>query len=466
MRLNHALRDYRSLTAVAAPIAGIQLAQVALTTTDLIMLGFLGVEAVAAGGLAITLYNQLRTMCVGVVTAVGNLVAGAAGRGEVRSDDANPDETAKEEVRQVVRASFLVATLVGLLGGAVLIGLSYALTWFGQDSHVLSLARPMMAALAPGLIPMLWLNVLRQFAVGMRRPGSLLGVTIVSIGVNIVLNGSFIYGWFGAPALGLVGVGLATTFVQVLTFVAFLAIVRRDDKLAPLLSIEAWKADMAIVRNIVRLGIPICLTYGSEAGITSVASLMMGSFGPAALAAHNVVNQCAYIVYQLNIGLSHGSSILVSRVVGQQNTHQVGQIARTSLSLGAGLMAVFGVAYVVAPDAVLSLFLGRDGGPVVESFARTLLFFAIAQQFLKGTQNISVGLLRGLGNTKSGFRNTLVGYWAIGVPIMLLCAYVLDLRGPGVWLGLCAGFGATAVLLLRRFRQEARVGDSAALHHS
>ena len=62
------LRDYRALVAVAAPIAGIQLAQVALTTTDLAMLGSLNVAAIAAGGMAITLYNQFRTMCVGTVT--------------------------------------------------------------------------------------------------------------------------------------------------------------------------------------------------------------------------------------------------------------------------------------------------------------------------------------------------------------------------------------------------------------
>src|SRR5437763_5142289 len=171
MSVNHLLRGYRPLVAVAAPIAGIQLAQVALTTTDLVMMGLMGVKAIAAGGLAITLYNQLRTMCVGVVTAVGNLVAAAGGRGSARSGDHRLDERARDEVRQIVSASFLVATLVGLLGGGVLIALSYALSWFGQDSQVLELARPTMAALAPGLVPMLWLNVLRQFAVGMQRPG-------------------------------------------------------------------------------------------------------------------------------------------------------------------------------------------------------------------------------------------------------------------------------------------------------
>lgn len=443
------LRDYRALVAVAAPIAGIQLAQVALTTTDLAMLGSLNVAAIAAGGMAITLYNQFRTMCVGTVTAVGNLVATAAGRGE-----ADPGGDSAEEIRRVVRSAFLVATIVAALGAAVLIAFSYALGWFGQDPHILRLARPAMIALAPGLAPMLWLNVLRQFAVGMRRPGSLLGVTLASIAVNAVLDGMFLYGWFGSPVLGLAGIGVATSLVQLVNFGAYLWIVRSDDQLAPLLSVQGWRADAATVKKIFRLGVPISLTYGSEAGITSVATLLMGAFGPAALAAQNVVNQLAYIVYQLNIGLSQGSSILVSRAVGRDDRGAAAGVARRALALSAVLMGLIGVVYLLVPQAVLGLFLGREDSPEVSSLAATLLLLAILHQFTKGTQNISVGLLRGLGNTKAGFRKSLIGYWAIGTPAMLLFAFGFSWQAPGVWLGLCTGFGATAVLLLHRFRTD------------
>ncbi|MET8654133.1 MULTISPECIES: MATE family efflux transporter [Nocardia] len=450
------VRESRPLIALAAPIAGIQLAQVALTTTDLAMMGLLGVQAIAAGGLALTLYNQIRTMCVGVVTAVGNLVAAAVGRSEARAGADHLDQRAHTEIRQIVRAAFLVATVVGLLAGGVLTALSYTLEWFGQDQVILELARPMMIALAFGLVPMLWLNVLRQFAVGMRRPGSLLWVTIASIGINAALNGAFIYGWLGLPVLGLTGIGAATSFVNLLTFGAFFLIVRRDQHLAPLLSIQAWRADMGTVREILRLGIPISLTYGSEAGIFSVAVLIMGSFGPAALAAHNVVIQLTYIVFQVTIGLSHGSSILVSRVVSKGDLDEAKRISRTALTLGGIVMGVVGAVYLVAPELVLRPFLDSNEAAEVMPLARVLLLVAVVQQFMDCAQNIGVGLLRGLGNTKSGFRITLIGYWAVGLPVLIVFAYGFGLRGPGVWLGLCAGLAVTAVLLLRRFDHDLR----------
>ncbi|QIS02982.1 MATE family efflux transporter [Nocardia brasiliensis] len=447
-----AFREYRAIVALAAPIAGIQLAQVALTTIDLAMMGLLGIAFVAAGGLALLLYNQLRTMCVGMVTGVGNMIATAAGRGEQRSGGAELDEQARAEIRGYVRAGAAVATVVSIAGALVLVALGYALRWFGQDPAVLELARPIIWTLAPGLIPMLWLNVLRQFAVGLRRAGSLLRVTLFSIGVNALLNALFIFGWLGLPRLGLAGIGLATTLVQLWTFGTYLRTVRRDPILGELLSLRVWAAERATVVRIVRMGTPISLTYGAEAAITSIATVLMGGFGPVALAASNIVNQLAYIVYQVNIGLSQGSSILVSRTVGQGEQHAVAGIARRTFALGFGFMTVVGLVYAVFPGTVLAPFLGADrDDTAVVAAASTLLWFAIVQQYCKGSQNLCIGLLRGIGNTKAGMESTLIGYFALGVPAMALFAFLLELSGPGIWLGLCVGFATTAILVWRRF---------------
>ncbi|MFW0788021.1 MATE family efflux transporter [Gordonia sp. CPCC 205333] len=442
---------YRELTLLAGPIAGVQLAQVALTTVDLAMLGLLGVTAVAAGGLAILLYNQVRTMCVGMVTGVGNLVAAAAGRGEQRTGSTDLDVDAQQEIRSLLRSALLVATLTATAGATLLVGIALLLPLLGQRAEVVSLARAMLFALAGGLFPMVWLNVLRQFAVGLRRPGSLLTVTLVSIGVNAALNAAFIYGWFAIPRLGVAGVGLATSLVQVFTLAAFVSTLRHDRVLRSLVSLAAWRADPKVVRHIIRHGTPICLTYGSEAAITSIATLMMGGFGPAMLAASNVVNQLAYIVYQCNIGLSQGASILLSRALARGEKDAPPMIARRVVILSWTLMTAVSTFYLVAPALALWPFLGAHADAAVIAMASSLLIFAVAQQFCKGTQNIFVGLLRGLGDTKSGLRGTLIGYWGIGIPLMALCAYGFGWEGWGVWAGLCAGFGTTAVILGRKF---------------
>lgn len=453
---------YRELLALSWSIAGIQFAQIALTTTDLVMLGLIGMEAVAAGGLALLLYNQLRTMCVGMVTGLGNLVAMEFGRGERRAGIGMCDNLAREEVRDLVRSALLLATLVALVAGGLLVAMGECLSILGQDPAVATLARPMLVALAPGLLPMVWLNVLRQFAVGLRRPGSLLAVTLVSIAVNAALNAVFIYGWLGVPQMGLVGVGLSTTCVQLWTLIVYLRAIRRDPHFKGLLPFDFWRARGATVLRIARMGLPIALAYGLEAAVASLSTVLIGHCGAIALAASNVVHQLTKIVYQINVGLSHGASIMVSRALGRGQHGEIGAIARAALFVGWLLMVGTGLTYLAMPTWALLPFLGAHPDPAVYAAAAALLWLGAVSQVLAATQNICIGLLRGLGNTASGLTRTAVGYGAIGLPAIFLGSQGLGWGAEGAWLGMCLAFGATSLLLWQRFASDlGRLGCAA-----
>ncbi|MFE4054789.1 MATE family efflux transporter [Streptomyces sp. NPDC059096] len=454
------LRDSRALGALAVPLILTQLAQVALTTTDTVMMGLLGTTELAAGGLAIVIFNQIRTMGVGLVTSVGNQIATASARAEhvaVRADGATAhadgdgaEEAAHHEVRGIVRAGMAVATLAGVAGALVMILIGQLLPLLGQDAAVVDLTRTMLYALAPGLLPCLWFQAIRQFTVGMRRPQALLQITLASIAVNVALNWVLIHGTFGLPALGLTGVGIATSSVHLLSFVALHVAARRDGALAPLLTLDITRSEAATVKRLLGLGIPIAATYGSEAGFFSVTALMAGSFGPDALAAHTAVNQLVYIAFQVAVGLSHAASINVSRELALDNHDGARRIKNTALACAAAVMTVVGISYLTLPRLVLAPFL-ESGSDQALAIATHLLIITAFLQFFDCAQNIGVGLLRGLDDTRSGFRITLIGYWAIGLPVSWLLAYALDLDTVGIWLGLLTGLAATALLLLRRY---------------
>ncbi|WP_167477894.1 MATE family efflux transporter [Nocardia arthritidis] len=436
--------DGRRLAGLATPIALTQLAQIAVSTTNVALMGTLGVREVAAGGLAMVLFNQIRTMCVGLITGTGNQIATATSSAGKRGVSAD------REIRDIVRSSFVIATLAGILGGAILIGLGWSLQWLGQDAGVLADARPLMVALAPGLLPCLWFQVLRQYTVGMQRPQALLLVTLGSVALNLLLALAFIRGWAGLPELGLTGIGVATSLVFLITFAVFLAMIRRDAKLGATLPIRPWPRDTATIRAELKLGTPIALTYGSEAGMFSVLALVMGSIGPAALAAHNVVYQIIYIVFQVAIGLSHGASILVSHAVARDESAHARALAWLALRAAALVAVLTGVVYVVAPDWVLLPFLHSTDSDTIQ-VAHTLLLIGIVLQFFDAAQNIGTGLLRGLKATNAGFRLSLIGYWCVGLPVALLLAFPAGLGAAGVWWGLTAGLAATAVLMVRRY---------------
>ncbi|MEU9118915.1 MATE family efflux transporter [Streptomyces sp. NPDC048506] len=299
-----------------------------------------------------------------------------------------------DEVRAIARAGLAVATLAGVVGAVLMLLVGRALTWLGQEADVVDRVRTMLSALAPGLLPCLWFQTVRQFTVGMRRPQALLRITVASVTVNGGLNWALINRSWGLPQLGLSGVGVATSLVYLLSFLALYASARRDPVLAPRLGLNIARADRRTVRRLVGLGVPIAATYGSEAGFFSVTALMAGSFGSAALAAHTAVNQLVHIVFQVAVGLSHAASINVSRELALGRTETALRLKNTAPACAAAVMVVVGLVYVTLPGLVLSPFF--DTG---------------------GAADIGVGLLRGLR----------------------------------IWLGLLTGLATTAVLLLRRY---------------
>jgi MATE family multidrug resistance protein len=462
MRPADYLHDSKSLAALAVPLALTQLAQVALTTTDTVMMSRISAEALAAGGLALVIFNQLRTMGVGLLTAVGNQVAAAAARAEVVPKEAADGQG---ELRELLRAALALATFAGVVG-AILVGLSgEAIGWLGQSQEVVDRSRPVLWALAPGLLPCLWFQAIRQVTVGMRRPQALLKITLASVAGNASLNWVLIHGTFGLPRLGLVGIGLATSLMYLFSGVALYLSARRDPELAPLLSLRIWHAQPSTLRRLTRLGLPIAATYGSESGFFSVIALIIGTFGAAALAAHAAVNQLVYIVFQLAVGLSHAASISVSRTVALGRPQAAVRLARTALACGAIAMTLVAVVYLLEPHRVLRLFFdpNRSSDDAASSIASKLLMIAAALQFFDCAQNIGIGLLRGLDDTAGGFRITLVGYWLIGLPLAWLMGKSTGHDPVGVWSGLLIGLAATATLLLRRFARRSAGSEGPAV---
>lgn len=434
----------RRLLTLSLPLAGTQLANIALAATDTAVLGHLGVAELAGGGLAVVWFNQIRTMAVGLLTPLGNRIAETDARTDLSA------QRRQDEVRELSRLGVLLATVAGVVGALILVGIGLVLPWLGQGHEVSRTAFHVMVALAPGLVPCLWFQAIRQFTIGLEHAKALLGITIGSVLVNLVLDLALAHGWEPLPSLGAVGVGLATALVHLAMAVTFITMVRRDADLRPLFDPRPGGVSGDLMRSQLRLGLPVAATYGAEAGMFSALAMVMGTFGSAALAAHNVVYQVTFIVFQVGVGFSHGGSILVSRFRGEDNTDGVRGVGMRMLAIMGGLVAVAAVVFLVAPRTVLEPFLGTGHSDALDLSVELLAIGAL-MEFADTAQNLGIGALRGLGDTVTGLRASLIGYWVIGLPAALLFAFPLGLGPHGVWWGLTVGLAVAAGMLWRRF---------------
>ncbi|PWK75542.1 MATE family efflux transporter [Aminobacter sp. AP02] len=445
--LSRFIDDARHILELAVPLALTQLAQVAISTTSIIVLGLLGSVELAAGGLAIGLFNLLRTMGVGLAVGTANLVAE-----EARSaGDAG-------KIARYAAASLQISTLAGLAAMAFMTQVEPLLLILGQDAEVARLAGIYLMATSWGILPCLWFNALRSFTVGLRKPGPVLAITLASIAINAALASGLATGRFGLPQIGASGVAIAAALVHLASFAALSAHVLRSPRyrayrLAPAflqLDAGAWKRTLA-------LGVPTSATYGSEAAFTVAIALLMGTFGQAALAAHNIVNQIIYIAFMLAVGLSHGTSVAISEAQGQGQGAMKRRYGATGIGIGIAVMSAVGAGYVLLPGVVLAPFAsgsGSNAADVMQLVAHLLAIAAVLQLF-DCSQNIGVGLMRGIGRARLTLGLTLVGYWLIGLPVAVALSYAI---GPtGVWWGLCAGLAATAMLILSSFERLTRL---------
>jgi MATE family multidrug resistance protein len=436
--------DAAHIGALAGPLILTQLAQVALTTTDIVMMGMLGPHEIAAGGLALTIFNQMRTMGAGLVTGTGNLVAHANGQND------------HAQIQRLVRAGFALSTLAGLVFALLMLLVQKPLVWLGQDPAIARQTALYLAAAAPGMLPCLWFQSLRQYTVGLRQPGPLLAITLVSIAINAGLDYALMFGRFGLPKMGLTGIAWATSTVYLLSFLLFLAVASRRAGLAQHLSLKAWRADIQTLARTWKMGLPIAATYGSEAGFFTVLTLVIGTLGANALAAQTVVNQVIYIVFMVSVGLSHASSISISHACAKHDYGSARRLGYTGLALGIAAMLLVAMPYIAAPAHVLAPFLHRDAAANADvlRLASGLLLIAALLQIFDCSQNIGVGILRGLGDVKSSLHISIIGYWMIGLPIAWTAGVALGYGLYGIWVGLASGLAATTVLLLRQFEYQ------------
>lgn len=427
---------------LATPLAATQLAQIAITTIDVLMLGWLGAAPLAAAGLGLVLYHTLLLFGIGVLMATSTLFAQALGAGR------------RLEVRALLQQSWLVLLLIAapcMLALATLARPFLAL--IGQEPALLGDTERFLDVLIWSMPGLLTLVMLRGFtsAFGTGRPA--LVVTLVGIPVNAVLCYGLIFGAFGLPRLELVGAALASSITHTLMAVAALAWCLVDRRFRRYAALRRFRFRRPLLTAILRLGLPVGGTLVMEAGLFSAAGLLIGLIGVNALAAHQVTIQIVSMLFMIPLGIGLAASVRIGTFTGAGDRAGARRAGYVACALGAACMIAFAVLFLVAAEPLTRLFLAEDDPASVEarSIAIGLLHVAALFQLVDGLQVIGNSALRGLGDTRAPMLIAALGYWVIGFPVAAGLGLATPLGGQGVWLGLALALAIVAIFFLRRF---------------
>ena len=385
--------ESRALLTLALPLVLTELAQMAMSASDTVMMGWLGAEALAAGTLTAHFYGFFFLLGLGVTGAVAPLVAQAIGARQFR------------HVRRSVRQGLWAAAAVGLAGAAVAWHSAAILTAIGQDPAIALAGQAYLRAMLPGFVPGLWFLVLSQFLAAHRRPRPALIVTLLAIPLNVLGNYALMFGHFGLPRLELVGAGISTALVDGFLFLALLGFVLRDRRLRRYRILgRIWRPDWPRFFEIFRIGLPIGLALLAEIGVFLASTLLIGLFDTDQLAAHGLAIQCTAVVYMVPYGIGQAATVRVGLAAGAQDPAGVGLAGWTAIAWGCGYALLPAAAFWFLGHEIVSLYLDPDraGNAAAVGFAVTFLQVAAVYQFVEAPQVIAAGALRGLKDTQIG----------------------------------------------------------------
>lgn len=455
--------EARELTRLAIPMAATQLAQMIILATDTVMLGHLSKEALAAGAIGNTVFFFIWLLGTGPVSAVSPMIAHVVGRhgaaakkSAERRNGAQPvcvRPRDQRDVRLVVRMGLWSVVMMSPPLLAALFFTRDILLLLQQEPKLAADAGIYTAALAFGLPCSLAFQVLRNFSTSLSRPIPPMVVMGLAILFNALGDYTLIFGHFGFPQLGLVGAGFASASSNFFTLVAMTVIALRLPVLRPYHILQRFfRPHWRSLVELFHLGIPIAVTMLFEVALFNAATLAMGTFGIAALAAHQIAITIPSLTFMVPLGIGLAGTVRVGLAAGAGDQYGARRAGFTAMGLGLIFMFVAALVLILFPHSIAMLWLpdSADNRDVL-ALAVTFLHVAAAFQLMDGLQVTASMSLRGLKDARGPMWVAGASYWLAGAPMCAFLGFGLGMKGLGIWLGLAFGLLVAAVLLTTRF---------------
>ncbi len=439
-RRNPWASEIRAFLSIGVPLGLTQLIQFSTNTVDVVMIGWLGAEPLAASSIAQVFYYSVYIIGYGAVIAVSPMVSQALG--------ADPDN--RDDVRLSVRMGFWCAALFMPAALIVFANAEPIALALGQNADLAAMAAPYVLTLAPGLLFTYATIILRNVLAALDRTRVPLALIALTTVLNGLLNYALIYGNWGAPRLELVGAGIATSLANAIGFFMLMAYVYWEPVSRRFhLFRDFFTPQWTRFKEIIRLGLPIGASMIFEITLFNAAVFLMGRIGANEVAAYQVALNVAAIAFMLPLGLSMAGNVRVGLAAGAHDWSRVRRASVTTLIASVTAIALVAIPCLMMPDTIAALYLddSKETNTVVLAMVAAFLPIAGAFALFDAIQVSAIQCLRGLKDVRIPMIMTGISYWLIGFPVSYFLGLHTELGAVGVWWGLLAGLAAASVML-------------------
>jgi putative MATE family efflux protein len=443
----------RPLISLAWPIVVIQLLQVTYNIADTLWLGRLSADAVGAISLAFPLIFLLIAVAGGFTTAGAILVAQYTG--------AKGDRSAGLVTGQTVSFVGLLSVVIGIVG---FFYTRPALELLPSDAEtaaeVIPLAADYMEVIFMGIPLMFGFFIFSALMRGYGDTRTPMFVMVVSVGLNVVLDPFFIFGFAGNPLFTWLGLGGLETSLHAATGftglgiegAALATILSRGvgtviglwllfwTGIGPAVTFEHLRPDLGVIEDIIRLGTPSMVEQSTSALAMITLTAMIVTFTPPVVAAYGLGNRLISLVFLPAMGLGRAIDTMVGQNLGAERADRASRATWLAAGTGAAVMTVVAVIAVLFTEPIVAVFMG-DVPDAAATIANGVEYVRIrsAEFAFIGVTQVILGAFRGAGNTRTAMVISILTLWVGRVGSVYLLVFVLEWGATGVWVGMALG---------------------------
>ena len=432
------IRHYKELAKLGLPIIIGQIGIIFVSFADTFMVGRHGTDDLGAAGFVNNMFNLAIIFATGFSYGLTPVVSKLFGRNKLKEIGGT--------LKNALVANSVIAIFIMLAMGILFLNIEH----LEQPESLMWLIRPYYLVLLISIPFVMLFNAFRQFADGITDTRTSMWILLTGNVLNVAGNYILIFGNCGMPELGLLGAGVSTLLSRMAMLGIFMLLFFRSKRYRVY---RQGFQNSTINRNdqklLNRIGLPVALQMGMETASFSLATIMVGWLGTAALAAHQIMCTMSQLGFMMYYGMAAAVAVKVGFYNGYNDKREIRQVANA----GFHLILMMGVV------ASLSIFLLRNhmGGVFtdnaeVATLAAQLALPFIIFQFGDGLQCNFSNALRGIEDVKPVMLYAFIAYFIISLPAGYLFGFVLKWGLPGVWMSFPFGLTSAGVMFYLRFR--------------
>lgn len=428
--------------ALAWPVVVEQALAMLSQVVDMMMVGRLGADSVAAVGLSMQPFNLINATFMGLSVGTTALAARATGAGN------------RDEAGRIAGQSILVAVVFGMLISVLgFLRADWIIAFMKAEAPVRVIGSQYVRAMMPGML----LFFVFTIATGaLRGAGDTRTPMLINLGLNIVhifTNYLFIFGNLGFPALGAAGAGLSTSISRTLGGLTILILLsRKTGKLTVPWRTVITRFDLKLFGRILNIGVPAML----ERTLTSSGQVqyarMVAGLGTKSYAAHSLALNVESLSYMPGMGFATAATALVGQRLGARDADGAEKRALLSMRMGLLSMGTMGLLFFLFPSQFLHIF---TSDPEVISRGIPLLRIVAFTQIPESLGFVIPGALRGAGDTRVSMYVTVLGAWIVRVGVTHVLMNYLHVGLTAAWIAMFLDWVVRSSLYWLRFKRGA-----------